>query len=246
MSRFVAYIAAILDGVFDHYYSKAYSQEGEDLLLFRLFDGQNHGFYVDVGAHHPRRFSNTNYFYKRGWSGINIEPNPDAFRLFKLCRRKDINLMIGVSENEGSLEYYMFNEPAINTFDAGIAKARLKNTSYKLIRKTKIKVMRLDNILKKHLPANRVIDFLNIDVEGYDFSVLKSNDWNMFRPRYVLVENLLKHIDGDEKHSNAVADGQYADISSAIDSDINKFMSDHGYSLFAKTCNTIVFYDKNI
>jgi hypothetical protein len=37
----------------------AYSQEGEDLVLLRMFEGQNAGVYVDVGAHHPFRFSNT-------------------------------------------------------------------------------------------------------------------------------------------------------------------------------------------
>jgi hypothetical protein len=52
------------------------------MILRRIFESRGAGFYVDVGAHHPRRYSNTNYFYKRGWKGINIEPNPDALRIF--------------------------------------------------------------------------------------------------------------------------------------------------------------------
>ena len=48
----------------DGYSLKSYSQEGEDMILRRLFEKQIQGFYVDVGAHHPKRFSNTYYFYK--------------------------------------------------------------------------------------------------------------------------------------------------------------------------------------
>jgi len=54
----------------DGYALKSYSQEGEDMILRRIFERQSTGFYVDVGAHHPKRFSNTYFFYKKGWSGI--------------------------------------------------------------------------------------------------------------------------------------------------------------------------------
>ena len=45
-----------------------YSQNGEDLILNRLFENKEKGFFIDVGAHHPIRFSNTYLFYKKGWS----------------------------------------------------------------------------------------------------------------------------------------------------------------------------------
>ena len=43
----------------------SYSQEGEDMVLQRIFAQKEYGFYIDVGAHHPKRFSNTYLFYKR-------------------------------------------------------------------------------------------------------------------------------------------------------------------------------------
>ena len=51
----------------------SYSQEGEDLILQRIFATRERGFYVDVGAHHPQRFSNTYKFYRGGWRGINAQ-----------------------------------------------------------------------------------------------------------------------------------------------------------------------------
>lgn len=53
------------------------------------------GFYVDVGAHHPMRFSNTYFFYRMGWSGINIDAMPGSMKEFKKYRRRDINLELG-------------------------------------------------------------------------------------------------------------------------------------------------------
>src|SRR5215510_10661697 len=66
------------------YRRTSFSQQGEDLILARLFEGQRRGFYVDVGAHHPRRFSNTFLLYRRGWRGLNIDAAPGSMRLFRL------------------------------------------------------------------------------------------------------------------------------------------------------------------
>ena len=80
----------IKNNYFDGFSLKSYSQEGEDMILRRLFEKQKTGFYVDVGAHHPKRFSNTFFFYKKGWSGINIDAMPNSMRLFDKIRPRDI------------------------------------------------------------------------------------------------------------------------------------------------------------
>jgi hypothetical protein len=73
---------------------RSYSQEGEDRVLAHVLDigRRDPGFYVDVGAHHPQRFSNTYAFYLAGWRGLNIEPRPGSLSLFQRLRPRDINL----------------------------------------------------------------------------------------------------------------------------------------------------------
>src|SRR5271166_7015278 len=88
---------------FDPFVNLAYSQDGEDMILRRLLAGQKSGFYVDVGAHHPYRFSNTCYFYRQGWRGINVDTNPDAIEAFRRDRPSDINVCVGVSDTAGEL-----------------------------------------------------------------------------------------------------------------------------------------------
>src|ERR1041385_1053171 len=93
---------------------KSYSQEGEDMILKRIFDEKKNGFYVDVGAYHPKRFSNTYYFYKKGWRGINIDAMPGSRKAFRRQRPRDINVESPISDKHETLTYYAFDEPAIN------------------------------------------------------------------------------------------------------------------------------------
>ena len=204
----------------DHHLS--FSQEGEDGILQRLFERKPLGFYVDVGSHHPKRFSNTYRFYLRGWRGVNIDPLPGSKARFDTSRERDINLEVGISDSPGELVYYAFQEPALNTFNPDVARSR----DSVLISKTKITVLRLRDVLDQHLPVNQKIDFLSIDVEGLDLQVLRSNDWSRYRPSYVLAEAL-----------------GMRDVYQVIESDLHEYMNSVGYSFFAKCVNTLLFID---
>jgi FkbM family methyltransferase len=205
----------------------AYAQEGEDVLLDRLLAKQEKGFYVDVGAHHPKRFSNTHYFHMRGWRGINIEPNPAVHDLFMKMRRQDVNLQLGISNQPGELLYYEFDDPALNTFDEQLVRERESSTSYRVIATRRIKVEPLVSVLAAHLPSGQPIDFLNVDVEGMDLNVLRSNDWQRFRPRCVVSEALNADLTPTALASNPLF----------------AYMKEQQYSLVAKTCNSWFFLD---
>ena len=217
---------AFYDKYLNPFYFKSYSQEGEDIILERIFNQKKEGFYVDVGAHHPKRFSNTYHFYKRGWRGINIEARPGSKKIFDRHRSRDINLEIAVSSEGKTLTYYMFNDPALNGFSEDIIKSSEGLRDYKLINKMELSTQTLRQILEKYLDENELIDFLNIDVEGLDYDVLISNDWNKFRPSIILVEE-----------SNF-------DIDNVNQSKIYKFLLIKGYNLIAKTFNTLFFSQK--
>lgn len=193
------------------------------MILQRIFEGKKRGFYVDVGAHHPRRFSNTCLLYRKGWNGINIEPNPDAALAFQKERTKDINLQTGISDSEGALTYYLFTDPALNSFDKELVDWTTQNTKYKVVATKQIAVQRLETVLRKHVPPRVDIDLLSIDVEGLDMSVLRSNDWDTFRPTVVLVESLETSLE------------------EVLVSEVYLFMRDRGYYLYAKTVNTLIF-----
>lgn len=205
------------------YYLKSYAQEGEDLILQRIFAGQKKGFYIDVGAHHPKRFSNTYIFYCMGWKGINIDARPGSMTLFRRLRGRDINLEIGISRAEGALNYYQFEESALNGFSMDLSISRMKLGTSKLISETIVKTQPLKQILSEYIPISSVIDFLTVDVEGMDLEVLRSNDWKKYRPRVVLVEILASSMEEIALHP------------------INTFMNAEGYRLYSKAMNTVFF-----
>ncbi len=172
-----------------------YSQEGEDISLARIFTGQNSGFFVDVGAHHPFRFSNTYWAYQRGWSGINIDATPGSARLFNRWRPRDQNLESCIGAEEQVIEYTVYSEPALNTYDSRRVDS-LASTKYKPKGTVRLQTRRLDSLLGEAFigKPDPVIDFLSIDVEGTEMDVLKSNDWSRFKPRVIVIEVLGKTL----------------------------------------------------
>lgn len=213
----------LYDSYFNDFKNVSYSQEGEDSILRRFFENKHTGFYVDVGAHHPKRFSNTFLFYKMGWRGINIEPRPGSKVLFDKLRSRDINLEIPISNIEAELSYYIFDDPALNSFDSNLSQGRNSNTPYKIVSELKLKTQRLDKILGQFIPENQKIDFLSIDVEGYDLNVLESNNWEKYRPEIILCEE------------------ENFDFNDLSKSKLYEFMSSKKYQIIAKTVNTLFF-----
>ncbi|MCK5474502.1 MAG: FkbM family methyltransferase [Candidatus Aenigmarchaeota archaeon] len=213
------------DNWFDGYATKSYSQEGEDMILRRIFEYSKPGFYVDVGAHHPKRFSNTYYFYKKGWSGINIDAMPNSMKSFNKLRPKDKNIESAISDERKKMTYYIFDEPAVNTLDPQMVDKGIKD-GYKLIKKQKIITKTLKDILLDTIPKNKKINFMNIDVEGFDLQVIKSNDFNIFRPEYILVE----------MHGTKVENIQ--------NTEIYKLLNKKNYAFFGKTILTLIFKDQ--
>lgn len=212
------------DRVLDSYAVKSYSQEGEDMILRRLFESRPTGFYVDVGAHHPKRFSNTYYFYKAGWHGINIDAMPGSMTAFRKIRPRDINLEVAIASEQGVLDYYVFNETALNSLSRKLAESQLeKRDPYRIERVVELQTEKLSEVLNAHLPAGQRIDFLSVDAEGFDFDVLRSNDWTRYRPEVVLVE---------------ILDSSLADL---LRHEITQFMRQQGYTLYAKCVNTVFF-----
>lgn len=205
---------------------RSYSQEGEDRMLMRYFGARTDGFYVDVGAHHPFRFSNTQLFYEMGWSGINVDAMPGSMDAFRRSRTRDVNLEVGVGETPTTARFFVFNEPALNTFDEATAEKHSVEP-WRIERTIEVAVRPLSSILSEHLPSGRSIDFLSIDVEGRDLQVLRSNDWTRFRPRVVLTESL------------GITLGDLNNDPSTM------FLQSVGYMPYGKTVNTIFFVEGN-
>lgn len=206
------------------YAKKTFSQIGEDRIIEQFFENKDSGFYVDIGAHHPYRWSNTYLMYRKGWCGINIDAMPGSMKRFSRARPRDINLEIPISDTEADLDFYIFNEPALNSFSENLSKDREnKNHSWKIVDTKKLKTSTLAAVLDKFLPNKTRIDFLNVDVEGFDLKVLKSNNWEKYIPTLIIVEILDTRIE----HIPRCAIGEY--------------LMSMGYEVHAKLQSSVIF-----
>ena len=159
---------------------KSFSQFGEDLFIADFFANQKVGKYVDLGAFHPMRLSNTYLLYKKGWSGTNVDLNPIAIDLFNLARKNDDNICCLMAGKDNLLKNVYFEDwSAANSLTSN------ENLSEKKQMKTKT----FESLINKNF------DFLNIDLEGHDYEILQTIDFKKFNPKLVCIEILENCLD---------------------------------------------------
>ncbi|MCB0279347.1 MAG: glycosyltransferase [Calditrichaeota bacterium] len=105
---------------------------------------------------------------------------------FNSYRSGDINLELGVSDKSGELTYYYVpHYPACSGFSIDMIRDTGMDTG---VQEYKIQTTTIQFIFENYLPAGREIDFLNIDIEGLDSAVLRTNNWSIYRPKVICVE----------------------------------------------------------
>ncbi len=199
-----------------------YSQEGEDIILEKYFERQKSGFYIDIGAYHPFRFSNTYKLYLRGWYGINIDANPEGIDLCKKYRSRDISINAVIALDEREYTYYRFKHPAHNTISDRESEQKIKNGKV-LLSRERVTSKPLSLVLSPFIQKIKKIDYLNIDVEGKDLEVLESFPWDTYHPGLIGIETGNIEFDAINK------------------SEIGQYLREKGYKPMSKTYNTTFF-----
>ncbi len=164
-----------------------YAQAGEDMAVFKLLKSRvmnaEPGIYVDVGCGAPLQISNTFMFYCFGWRGLCVDANEDHAPAWAAQRPKDVFVCAAVGEVVGST--HLFRHASANW---GLARTGAAPPGPSYQTGTPVAVKRLDALLAAHL-ADQEIQFMSLDVEGAELTVLASNDWNRWRPKAILMES---------------------------------------------------------
>lgn len=191
----------------------SYSQFGEDITARNLLRRVKQGFYVDVGAHHPFRHSNTAVFHIMGWNGVTVEPVQDRVDEFNRLRPHATNLRAAIHNTEDTVTLHKFRKGLANT----IVEERVEGLSqdHTPDGEEVVPALSLNDLFDRHVPAGTRVNYLSIDIEGYDTEAVLAFDLGRHQPDVVCVEihrpNLL-----------------------ALGTDpIMAHMSAHGYQLFA-------------
>ncbi|MFM9073441.1 MAG: FkbM family methyltransferase [Cyanobium sp.] len=174
------------------------SEDGEEIFLYNFFNRKRSGFYVEIGAFNGVELSNTYFFEAIGWDGILIEPDPSLYRQCLLSRPNSKVINAAASDREGSLQFTCATGREWLSF-SGEDKAREERiiANGGTINKLQVPCLTLNEILKD---VHGEIDFVSLDVEGHELSVLKGFDLDRFRPRVIVIEQ--NDLDTDSPVSN--------------------------------------------
>ena len=200
------------------------SHWGVDLILNSIFKNKKNGFYVDIGCHHPLINNHTYLFYKKGWSGVNIDIDFSSIDMFNFYRPKDINRQLALSDKVGEANLYFYhNRAAKNTLskEFGADSKTIKN----------IKTDTLTNFLIQNNLSDKKIDFMSIDVEGNELKVLEGLDFKTIKPSVILVEFRIPNV--KEFYQKNITD--------VISSPIYNFMISQNYKLINWNHDDLMF-----
>lgn len=164
----------------------SYSQNGEDILLWRALGHLPTGRYVDVGAGAPSDLSVTRLFYDHSWSGLNLEPEPTYFGQLTTERPRDVTLQTAAGATSGHATFHVVESTGLSTLDAEIAR-ECRSDGY-AVREITCEVAPLSDLIDRHFSTGDDVHFLKIDVEGSEYAALQGLDLERHRPWIVLIE----------------------------------------------------------
>ena len=205
------------------YQKTSYSFNGVDLIIDYIFKNKKKGFYLDIGAQHPISNNNTFILFQKGWEGINID----------FARPNDLNLNFAISDSESVVDFFFYHDSSpINTLDKDVSnfqKAKVKEIK-------KIKTKPLNNILND-LDFQNQIDYMNIDVEGYEDKVLNGFDIKKYKPSVISIEYLDLNLKKLEFKNN--------DINNLLNSNLYTYFTKNNYYFVNWLHGDLIFVHKD-
>jgi len=206
----------------------SYSQMGEDLIISFIFQviGIEKPTYLDIGAHDPIYLSNTWLFYEKGSSGVCVEPDPELYAKIKKRRPRDVCINSGVCGGDNSTaNFYIMSARALNTFSREEAERYQSYGSYNIVETKKLPLVNINSIIRDNF--KEWPNLISIDVEGMDFEILSSLDFDTYRPEVVCVETITYAEDDTQKKIP----------------EILELMKSKGYMIFGDTYINTIFVD---
>ena len=173
---------------------ESYSQAGEDKIIefiLSYLGEKNIGLsYLDIGCNDYKSLSNSYALYKKGVRGVLIDANPIYIDEIKMYRPEDIVLNCGIgAKNSEKMKFYILNTPGLDSFDLESIKEAQRQTPWiEIVDEIEVPVYTLDEIYEKYFAS--VPTIVSLDVEGLEMDILKSTNFEKYRPYIFIIETI--------------------------------------------------------
>jgi FkbM family methyltransferase len=208
------------------------AQSGEDAIilyiLFALGLNISNLHYLDLGANHAKKLSNTFMLYEYGARGVLVEANPDLITELKMTRPEDVVLNNCVApEGTKAVKFYIFNGDGLSTPDYNAAQNIIKqNPQLEIVDTVEVNTLSINKIFADYFP--KAPEVVSIDIEGTETEILDEIDFLHYRPLLIIIETIpyKPHLVWNEKKVEII-----------------KFMQDKDYVEYAFTGINSIFID---
>jgi FkbM family methyltransferase len=167
-------------------------QADQDVLAYLYFKGKREGFFLDIGAYDGKTYSNTYALEQIGWKGICLEPLPDVFLQLKRNRLCDC-YNLAMSNEPGEAEDFI-RAAGVETLSGLESKMASTHKDWILrekgtVERIKVKTVTFGDLMGRYPGLGGYIDFMSLDVEGAEMSILESIDFGAYRFGLIAVES---------------------------------------------------------
>jgi FkbM family methyltransferase len=166
-------------------------QADQDVLAYLYFKGKREGFFLDIGAYDGKTYSNTYALEQIGWKGICLEPLPDVFARLRQNRLCDC-YNLAMSDQSGEAADFI-RAAGVETLSGLESKMASTHKDWILrekgtVERIKVKTISFADLMGRY-PGLNSIDFMSLDVEGAEMSILESIDFSAYRFGLIAVES---------------------------------------------------------
>ena len=235
LNKFEAALQLNLDAEKSIFEKETYSQSGEDSILCYLLHVLGIPFesvtYVDLGANHAKEMNNTYFFYKMGGRGVLVEANPQLIPELKFYRNQDIVLNRCIAAETGNfVDFYILSGDGLSTLRHETAKKYMEiNPGLKIMDQVQVETISYNDLVEQYLGHPPTI--LSIDIEGNELEILRSIDFEKYRPKFIVAEMI-----GYDTKLNYRSKNE----------EIKAFLESQGYDEYAFTGINSIFLDRTL
>jgi len=169
-----------------------YSQNDEEKYITEYFHNFNNGRggkFIEIGAYHPTKFSNTRALFERGWTGVMVEPSPTCMANIKAVYANEPRiqlLQVAITNEDGMVTFHDAGGDAVGSTELHHKEKWEKGSSVKFS-EIQVQGMSMAKLLSLY---GAEVDFINVDVEGANFMLfsLLPNDF-LHRLKMICIEH---------------------------------------------------------
>lgn len=175
------------------------AESNVDQIVFKEFFGEHPGNLIEIGAARPNWLSIGAFYRANKWDVLSIEPNPTFAQMHRDVGHDVLEFACG-SEDKDCVDFTIVDSEGAKYRDGQVSYESWSSLSIRdeyadifpglETRNIEVKQRKLDTLISQFRSDWQNIDIICVDVEGWELEAISGLDFNKFKPKVIIIENL--------------------------------------------------------